>query len=284
MTLLSEKVYLAVKDLVRKVQTTLPDDVKRAILSLRDLNLPEHVKVVVDAMIRNVELAEREQIPICQDTGTHIFYVKLGDEFPLRSEITRILTLAVQDATREIPLRPNAVDPVTNRNTGTGVGPGIPLIDIELVPGRELEICYIARGGGCELPTRAFSVPPEAGWEKLKRAVLKLVEKYSRFVCSPIVVGVGVGATIEHAVKVAEKALYLRKIGERHPDPKIAELEQELLEKCNKVGSGIQGLRHGPTVLDIHIDYTCRHPATFAIAITFSCWVLRRGVVKIVPC
>jgi len=281
--LLSEiELKQAVKKLIFDVQTSLPDDVYRCLLDIRSsYKLSEIGERILDCMIENVRLAKELGRPICQDTGTHIFILR-GSNIPLSEKLLKILREAVAEATLEIPLRPNAVDPVTNKNTGTGVGRGIPDIEFEICEDHtDLEIHYIPKGGGCELPCRAFTVPPSMGFESLKRAVIGIVRSLGRYSCPPLVVGVGIGATVHAAVRNALKALYLRKIGERSPEEKIAKLEEELLHKCNQLDVGIQGIGEGPTVLDVHIEHTCRHPATFSISILTSCWVLRRGALKL---
>ncbi|NPB00615.1 MAG: fumarate hydratase [Crenarchaeota archaeon] len=271
------------KKMIYRAQTELPEDVYRALIEIRsNYKLTTIGEKVLECMIENVELAKKLGRPICQDTGTHIFIIR-GTEVKISKEILNIFREAVKEATFEIPLRPNAVDPVTNKNTGTGVGRGVPDIDVEIVEEDKnmLEIYYIPKGGGCELPCRAFTVPPSIGFESLKKAVIGIVSSLGRYSCPPLIVGVGIGATIHAATRNAMKALYLRKIGERSDHEKIANIEEELVESCNKLNVGIQGIGEGPTVLDVHIEYTCRHPATFSIAIITSCWVLRRSVLRL---
>jgi len=278
---MTDKYYLVkekVKELILKVQTELPRDV---VERLRSLNVTGLGKVMLDCMLRNCEFAVAERKPICQDTGTPLFIIKIGIGSELFLNWNRLLEEAYVECVREIPLRPNAVDSVSNRNTGTGVGYGIPVVDVEFVDSDGTEVWYIAKGGGSELPCRAVCVIPEKGWNVLPRFVKKLVSKYGRLVCPPIVIGIGVGATVDSALKLAKRALYLRKLGERNSNTKIAELEEKLIEELNKEKIGIQGVGEGPTVLDVHIEAGCRHPATFCIGIVFSCWVLRRGVLKI---
>ncbi len=275
-----ELIKKSVKELILTVQTTLPEDVRKILESLRS-RLSDKCRILIDCMLKNCELAKTEAKPICQDTGTPLFYLRIGTGFQHVVNWCRLLTEAYAEAVQEIPLRPNAVDPVTNRNTGTGVGLGIPVIDVEYVDTDHVEIWYIAKGGGSELPCRALCTIPEKGWEKLPKIVEKLVEKYGRYICPPAIVGIGIGATLDSAVKLAKKALFLRKIGERNSIEKIAKLEEYLVDLLNRKNIGIQGLGEGPTILDVHIEVGCRHPATFCIAVLFCCWVVRRGLLRI---
>ncbi len=282
MLLAEDKMKEALKRLIFETQTTLPDDVYKCLIEIKDkYKLTDVGERVLNCMIENVELAKRLRRPICQDTGTHIFIFR-GSRISIDLNLIRIIREAVEEATREIPLRPNAVDPLTNKNTGTGIGKGVPDIDVDIVEDDNtmVEVVYVPKGGGCELPCRAFTVPPSIGFDALKKAVIGIVRTLGRFSCPPLTIGVGIGATIHAAVRNAMKALYLRRLGVRSEDPRVAKLEEELIEECNRSNVGIQGIGEGPTVLDVHIEYTCRHPATFSIAILTSCWVLRRGTLR----
>ncbi len=277
-----EGIKRRLKELILRTQIELPEDVYNSILSIeKNFKLSNIGVTVLKCMLENLELAKTLRRPICQDTGTHIFFIRCTRCIDVH-KICSILTDAVREATLEIPLRPNAIDPITCKNTGTGVGKGIPEIEIDIdhVTDKKdtIEIVYIPKGGGCELPCRAFCVPPSIGFSSLKKATIGLVRSYGRYACPPLTIGIGIGATIHSAIKNAMKALYLRKIGERSDNDRVAKIEEELLDECNRTQIGIQGIGEGPTVLDVHIEYSCRHPATFSIAIVTSCWVLRRGV------
>jgi len=282
--LLTENIKNIVKELIYRAQIELPEDVYRKLLEIyNSYKISDTCRKVLECIIENIKLARELRRPICQDTGTHIFFIR-GSKICIDNKFIDILKRAVEEATREIPLRPNAVDVLTNRNTGTGVGKGIPDVEIfiEDFENNIIEITYIPKGGGCELPCRAFTVPPTLGFKFLKKAVVKLVKSLGRYACPPLTLGVGIGATISIAVKNAMKALYLREIDTRSEDEKIAKIEEELIELCNKTNIGIQGLGEGPTVLDVHLEVSCRHPATFSIAIVTSCWALRRAKTSIV--
>lgn len=271
----------SVKNLIKDVEINLPNDLIKKIEYYSSIKNPEIVKNFLNLMIKNCEIAKKLNIPICQDTGTPMFHIRLGDEFPIKSKIIELLNRCVIESTFEIPLRPNIVDPISGKNTGNNTGRYIPWIDIELINGDYVEIYFIPKGGGSELPCKAFTTPPENAWNKLVRYYLKLLTTYHAFPCPPLIIGIGIGASIDIAVQLAKKALYLRKIDERHENSKIAELEEKLVELGNKLNIGPHGVGGLPTIIDVHIEYSFRHVATFSIAFITSCWVYRRGGIRI---
>ena len=228
-------------------------------------------------------MASSSWAPVCQDTGTPYFYIKLGDEFPLRSGIYGVVRDAIREATRKVPLRPNAVDPFREKNSGDNTGRYTPWVEVELVPGDRLEATYVAKGGGSEAPSIVRVVPPIGAERRLREIVLRAVVDGGPKPCPPVVVGVGIAAGAEQAAVLAKKAAVLRPLGQRHPDPEVAKLEEELLEAINKLGIGPHGFGGKFTALDVHVEYAFRHPASYAIGVVFSCWALRRAMGFIRP-
>lgn len=277
---LRDTVKRAVKEAILLGATHLPNDVEEALRKALEREEGESAKSMLNAILTNVKMAKEFKVAICQDTGTPTFYVKLGDEFPIRSELYDVLREAVREATKEIPLRPNTVDPIYERNPGDNTGVYLPWIDVELVPGDYVEIHYVPKGGGSEAPNIAFTVPPGVAWDQLKRKLLETVVEYGPMPCPPVVIGVGIGPTMDIAAKLAKKAATLRKVGERHSDPKVAKMEEELLNAINQLGIGPHGVGGKTTVLDVHVEYAHRHPAAFSIGIVFSCWATRRSSVR----
>ena len=136
---------------------------------------------------------------------------------------------------------------------------------------------FAVKGGGSEAPSALYMLSPSRGSEELRRVVLRSIYEAGPRPCPPTVVGVGVGATAEMAMRLAKRALFLRRMGERSPEPRVAELEQRLLEEANALGIGPMGFGGRTTVLDVRIEYGYRHPATYAVAVLFNCWALRRA-------
>jgi len=270
----------AIVETIRKASIYLPPDVKEALKMAYEREESEAAKAQLKAILTNVELAEKLERPICQDTGIMIFYVKVGHNFPVPGVIKEALIRATRRATQEIPLRPNTVDPFTGENPGDNTGRLIPYVHWELVPGDELEITVVPKGGGSEYPSVYRMVPPGRGLEGLKETVVDAVLNAGAMPCPPTIVGVGVGGGADIAVTLAKKAATLRRIGSRNPDPQVAKLEEELYEAVNELGIGPMGVGGKTTVLAVNIEWAHRHPANYPVAVVFQCWAARRATLR----
>jgi L(+)-tartrate dehydratase alpha subunit len=232
-------------------------------------------------MFDNLAKAEALDRPSCQDTGVVQYFVKAGAEFPLLSEVRAVLTEATEIATRTAPLRHNAVQIFQEKNTGNNTGERIPWIDWEIVPhdkGITIEV-YLA-GGGCSLPGQGRTLMPAAGYEGVVEFVFDVMTSYGVNACPPLLVGVGIGGSIEVAANLSKKALF-RPIGSRHPDPRAAEMEQLMEKGLNDLGLGPQGVSGKDSVMGVHIESAARHPSTISVAISVGCWAHRRGTIRI---
>jgi len=226
-------------------------------------------------VLENVEMAREGSRPMCQDTGVVAFLVKLGDGFPIRSRIKEILVRATRRATEEVPLRPNAVD-VFRGNTRDNVGLNghVPIFYFDLVDGEGLELVALPKGGGSSNVAAHGMLKPGLGLKGVKQFVIEAMAKAGSLGCPPYFVGVGVGGGEDFCMILAKKAL-LKPFKVRNPDPKVAEMEEELLEKINELGIGAMGLGEGPSALDLHIEMAARHPASLPVGVVISCWALR---------
>jgi len=266
--------------LIKVAETILPDDVVEALKKARDRETRPLAKAQLDAILKNIEIAKNRKLPICQDTGTIIWFIKLGENFPIRSKLKDILIRATRRATEEIPIRPNAVNPWTGKNSGDNTGRYFPWFNWEIVQGDELELTVLPKGGGSENTSALWMLTPGEGINGLKRAVIETVYKAGPKPCPPIVVGVGIGGGADIAIKLAKKAL-LRPLNVRNEDENIAKLEEELLEAVNELGIGPMGLGGLTTVLDVHIEWGHRHPASFPVGIVTQCWADRAARMRI---
>jgi len=260
---------------LRKAATVMPDDVFNELKRRLETEKNPIARSQLEAIVNNIELAIKLSKPICQDTGIVSFFVKLGDDFPIRSKLKEILQRATEIATKEVPLRPNAVDLLKgNTKTNVGLRGYIPWIYWELVPGDTLEIYVVPKGGGSSNVSKLFMLPPGVGWKGIKKAVIDAVIDAGSKGCPPYIIGVGIGGGEDMAMIIGKRAL-LRKIGERHPESFIANMELELLKAVNELGIGVMGLGEGPTAIDVHIEISARHPASLPVGIVMSCWALR---------
>ena len=228
-------------------------------------------------ILENVRIAREGSRPMCQDTGVVGFIVTVGDDFPLRSKLKQILVDATRRATREIPLRPNAVDTFKG-NTGDNVGLNghVPIIYLDMVDGDGLELVALPKGGGSSNVANHRMLKPGLGLKGVKQFVIEALSEAGSLGCPPYFVGVGVGGGEDYCMYLAKKAL-LRPFNVRNPDPKIATMEEELLEKINQLGIGTMGLGEGVTALDLHIEMVARHPASLPVGVVLSCWALRHA-------
>ncbi len=233
-------------------------------------------KTQLKTILDNVALAEELQAPICQDTGTITFYVKAGADAPELEKVEAALTNAVRKATREVPLRPNAMDPFTQRNSGDNTGKLLPSLHWEICSGDRLDLTVMVKGGGSENACALGMLTPSEGVKGLKRFVIDAVVKAGAQPCPPTVLGVGIGGGADIAMALAKKAL-LKPLDEANGDPALAALEKEILEAANLTGIGPMGLGGRTTVLGVHVDYAFRHPASLPVAVAFNCWASRRA-------
>lgn len=279
---LEETVENVAVNLLRFAVTELPTDVKKALQKAYREETSEAGKTQLKAILDNVELAEKTRTPMCQDTGTIIFYVKAGAEVKHLDKIENALRKATSRATTKVPLRPNAVDPFKQKNTGDNTGRNIPYINWEIVAGDTLEITVLPKGGGSENVCTMGMLVPGEGINGLKKFVIDSVIKAGSKPCPPNILGVAIGGGSDIAMKLAKKAL-LRPLDQPNPDPELAGLEKELLEAANSTGIGPMGLGGKITVLGVKIDYAVRHPASYPAAVAFNCWAARRATARIYP-
>ena len=267
-------------ELIKKVETELPEEVIYRIKKAEAMEKTEIGKKILRSILQNIEIARDAKKPICQDTGTLTFFIQMGSEFPLRDKLKKALLNAVEKATREIPLRSNTVDPITNKNTGNNIGNYIPYIDLEITEGKDCEITLLVKGGGSENMSKLKMFNPTDSLDDIKKFVINHIVEAAGKPCPPTIVGVGIGGGADLSLKIAKKAL-LRPLGERHPNREISRLEREIIEIANKTGIGPMGLGGKTTVLDVHIELAHRHPASLPVGIVMQCWAHRYGKIRI---
>ncbi|MFX1577564.1 MAG: fumarate hydratase [Promethearchaeota archaeon] len=262
--------------LLRLAVTDLPQDVteslEHAFKKERNMTAKSQLKAILD----NISLARTQSIPMCQDTGIQIFYLTVGSKFPLIDHLPTILERAVQRGTQEIPLRPNTVNPILHKNPGNNTGLYIPWINWKIVKGTELKITTFPKGGGSENVCRLGMLTPGQGMKGMKQFVIDSIIEAGAKPCPPTILGIGIGGGADICMKIAKEQL-IRPVGERHPNQKIAAMEEELLSAINQTGIGPMGLGGDTTALDVHIDIAMRHPASFPVGLAVQCWAARRA-------
>jgi len=263
-------------ELLRIAATEYPKEYVKELDKLMKETKGEVGRSQMVSILEDVALARKESWPMCQDTGLVAFMVKLGDEFPLRSSLKEVLVNATRRATKEIPLRPNAVDMLKGNTNDNVCDPHVPILYVELVPGKNLELIVMPKGGGSSNVAAHRMLKPGLGMKGVKNFVIEALAAAGSLGCPPYFVGVGVGASEDYCMVLAKKAL-LKPFKVRNTYPKIAAIEEELLTKINELGIGAMGLGEGPTALDLHIEMAARHPASLPVGVVISCWALRHA-------
>lgn len=265
----------AARKLVHATFSNLSVLEERYKLALR-LEESELGREALSILLENARIAGERGVPVCQDTGVAVFYVKLGQEVVVEGGgLVEAINRGVARAYSEAYLRKSIVsDPLYDRrNTGDNT-PAI--IHVEPIPGSELRMGFMPKGAGAENMSRVEMLKPADGLEGLKRFVLEVVERAGANACPPLVIGVGVGGTLDTVGWLAKKALF-REWGRRHPDERYARLEEELLEEVNALGIGPQGFGGRLTALDVRIEHAPCHMASLPAAVNLNCHVHRVG-------
>jgi len=248
----------------------LPDDV---VASLRRAEKSEEsplAKQVLVEILDNADLARREMIPLCQDTGTTVVFAEVGqDAHIVGGALTDAINAGVAKGYTEGYLRKSIADkPFSARTNTQDNTPAV--IHTEIVPGDKLKLMVMPKGGGCENMSRFVNLLPGAGKEGITNFVLRAVEESGGNPCPPVIVGVGIGGTAEHCMSLAKKAL-TRTVGERNPDEETAQFEKELLEKVNALGLGPQAVGGRNTALAVHIETYATHITALPVAVNLQC-------------
>jgi fumarate hydratase subunit alpha len=264
------EITAAVKALCMEANYDLPDDVYAALAAGREAEESPVGRAVFDQLIENADIARRERVPICQDTGVAVLFVNLGQDVHL---VGGDLTTALNDGVRrgyvEGYLRKSMVEePAQARRNTKDDTPAV--IHTEVVPGDSVEVWMMAKGGGAENMSSLNMLKPAQGWPGMVEAVVDTVSRAGSNPCPPVVIGVGIGGTIDMVTVLAKKAL-LRDVGSTHPDPRVAEMEDELLERINALGIGPQGLGGTQTCLDVFIEEMPCHIASMPLAVNVQC-------------
>lgn len=273
--MISEKtIENTVCELYKKSVIDLNEDVIKSLENALKNEENNLAKLNIQAILKNIELAHEKQIPMCQDTGLGIIFVKLGN---VKVEnLKEGIVKGVEKATKEVPLRPNIVDPLTRKNSGNNVGNRIPYINIELTDTDYLELTVLPKGFGSENNNALKMALPSEGKKGIKDFAVETVLKAGGKPCPPMVIGIGIGGTSDTAMKLAKEAL-LEEVGKPNENPELAELEQDILKEINENGKGPMGLGGKTTALDVKIKEMSTHTAGLPIGVCIQCWANRHA-------
>lgn len=268
-------------ELIRLTSTDLSPDVEQTLVAAREREAAgSAARGAMDAILENVALSRRNSTPICQDTGTPIFYVRYPEGWSAR-KLREQIRAAVATATRKSYLRPNAVDALTEKNSGNNLGDeAFPTIHFEEIEGDELVVDLLLKGGGCENVGAQYSLPNSAlgagrDLKGVRKVVLDAVYKAQGQGCAPGILGVAIGGDRGSSYYASKEVLF-RKMDEASPDPLLAGLEKQLTGEANQLGIGPMGFGGQTTVLATKMTGMHRLPASFFVSVSYMCWAHRR--------
>lgn len=270
----------AITELIRKASTQLPSDVVNAMEAARDNEEKgSPAKSVLDYMLKNADAAKENSTPICQDTGTNIYFITIPEGVSLRK-----IESAIEDATRTATgnayLRPNAVDSVTGKNSGDNTGVMAPYYHYEEWDEPTIKVELMLKGGGCENVSDQYKLPDgrlKAGRniDGVYKCIIDAINNAQGLGCAPGVAGIGIGGDRASGMVIAKKQLF-RKLNDTNPDEELKKLEDRLYTDLNKLGIGPMGFGGLSTVLGVKVGTAHRLPASFFVSLAYSCWADRR--------
>jgi fumarate hydratase class I len=268
-------------ELIRRTSSSLPKDVEDRLRASIEKETPgSAARGALETILKNIELSRANSTPICQDTGTPIFYVHYPAGWST-IQLRRQIRAAMEETTKKSYMRPNAVDAIYDKNSGNNLGgDDFPYIHFEEVEGEALTIELMLKGGGCENVGRQYSLPENtlgAGRDLagVRKVVLDAVQKAQGQGCAPGILGVAIGGD-RGSSYIKSKEVLFSEMGTRNEDPKLAALEEQLTKESNELGIGPMGFGGKTTVLDTKITGLSRLPASYFVSVSYMCWAYRR--------
>jgi len=270
----------------RLAATTLPEDIRGAFDLVRKRETQEFPMRVMDAVVENYQVAETDQRPICADVGVPRLYAVVGNDVRIDGgfiAMERAVRRATARITKDLALRSNRCHPLNRDNPGTNVGVFAPNIEYRFEPDSDwIELIAVHKGGAFGTDFRMLV--DGDGIDGIKKGLLDAIAEFGRrgLTCPPVLIGVGVGGTKDQAFAIAKQAAQLRPVGDRHPDPEVATLEDELYDLANSLGIGAMGYAGtGGYAIDVHVEIAYTHSALNPMGIHQLCQAARRGVVRV---
>jgi fumarate hydratase subunit alpha len=249
----------------------LPPDVLRVIKKAAAAETSSVARGELENIVKNIEIAERLGVPMCQDTGVPVIYLTLPPDVPLTRELYDAVAEGVRRATKEVPLRPNVVDPLTRHNTNDNTGAGMPAIHVK--PGNKFTVTVFPKGAGAENMSRIAMLLPSQK-DQIEKFVVETVYLAGSRPCPPVIIGVGIGGTFDGAAALAKEALL-------EPVDAMTDYEQQILCAVNKLGIGPMGLGGDFTALAVKVKTAGCHTASLPVAVNIQCWANRHATIEV---
>src|SRR5690554_1294378 len=277
-TISTDQIIEAVKDLCIDAACILNDDIREKIKEAKQQEESPFAKSILDQLLENARIAKEDRVPLCQDTGMAVVFLRLGQDVHITGGSLYVaIDKGVRRGYSQGYLRKSVLDPLTRENTGDN-SPAV--IHTEIVDGDRLEITLAPKGFGSENMSKLAMLKPSDEIEGIKAFVLDTVIEAGANPCPPIIVGIGIGGTMDKAAYIAKRSL-LRRLGEKNPDPQLTQLELELLDLVNSTGIGSQGLGGKTTALAVHIEAFPTHIAGLPVAINIQCHCARHRSISL---
>ena len=277
----------SILELITRASTDLPTDVEQALQTAQDREEPgSNAQRALATMLENTALARQNKQPLCQDTGTLLFWVDAPPRLT-RTDIEKEVCAAVDTATERGLLRANCVDAVTGHNSGRNVGKGSPAIHWRESARDTVRVALLLKGGGCENVSAQYALPDgdinaQCDLDGVHRCCLDAVHRAQGRGCAPGILGVCVGGDRESGYTESKRQL-LRPLGQRSENRVLAGLEARILADANKLGIGPMGFGGSTTLLDVFVSDLCRLPASYFVTISYLCWSARRHIIETDP-
>ncbi|HWP85123.1 MAG TPA: FumA C-terminus/TtdB family hydratase beta subunit [Terriglobia bacterium] len=269
--------------LITETATNLPPDVRQAMgAALRAETPKTQSALALNVIAANIDMAQQDEGPICQDTGMPTFFIKAPVGFN-QLKFHEDIRQAIAEATRRGKLRPNSVDPVTGASAADNLGPGTPIVHFEQWEKDDVEVKLILKGGGCENKNIQYSLPctldhlgrADRDLDGVRKCILHAVWQAQGQGCAPGAIGVCIGGDRTSGYELAKEQLF-RTLDDTNPDPVLAQLEQEIMEESNKLGIGTMGFGGKVSLIGCKITKANRLPASFFVSVAYDCWAFRR--------
>lgn len=277
------------RELYYKALTRIPEDVKKFLSEAYKKEASNIGKKILNTILYNIEYAEKQGALVCQDTGSPVYIVEIGEIELNINKLFQAIRKGVEEATKRYYLRPNMVHPITRENTGTNTGRYSPAIYLEPREGlgEVVRIIAMPKGSGSENMSALKMLPPAAGIVGVKKFVIETILNAGGKGCPPYIVGIGIGGTFDSVTYLAKKAVF-RSLGTVSNDPVGRELEKELLDTINNLGIGPMGLGGNTTAIAVHVEVGETHISSIPVAVNIQCWrgerasaiVSRNGAIK----
>jgi fumarate hydratase subunit alpha len=272
----SKKVIETVSNLFQDACLYLPEDVLAALKEAREKEDSPAARDVLAQIIENTEIAGKEKIPICQDTGAPVVFLELGQDVHVTGgDLYAAVNEGVRQGYEKGYLRKSMVSQPFSARVNTKDNTP-PIIHTDIVPGDKLKISVMPKGGGSENCSRLTVMPPAMGRQGIIDFVANLVDECGSNPCPPVIIGLGIGGTADKAMVLAKKALF-RRVGEPNPEMEVAELEKEILRRVNSLGIGPMGYGGRTTALAVHAETFPAHIASLPVAVNMQCWCARHS-------